>query len=371
MQNSSNFFAIILAGGSGQRLWPLSRGSTPKQLIPMPDGKSLLEAAFERVESVVPSAQRWVCAGNRYEEAVRERLPGLSCFIGEPCGRDTLAAVALSCAHAHAVNPDAIVALLTSDHIIQPGGVFRKALSEAFALVSAKSDVLVTFGVKPTSAATGYGYLELGGKFSETALWVKNFKEKPDSLTAEKYLAQGPSAYLWNSGMFVWRAERFLEVLAKYELDIARCIETVHAAIGTDAYDQILAKTYPLIAKKSVDYGVMEPASHDPDVRIMCIPLDLDWMDIGSWNIYGLLGDSDEYGNTAMLASREYDAPPVVFLDSKNTLAVSTDAQHLLACFGCENMVIVHTQDATLVCPRSRVEELKLLYAKAAEKGWG
>jgi mannose-1-phosphate guanylyltransferase len=366
-----NRYSVILAGGLGQRLWPLSRGSKPKQLIPVVEGKSLLEAAFERVEGVVPLEQRWVCAGSMYEEAIRVKLPWLAHFIGEPEGRDTLAAVALSCAHVYEVNHEAIVVFLTSDHVIRPVEVFKEALSEAFALVESQPDVLVTFGVKPSFASTGYGYLELGERLGRAALRVKCFKEKPDRQTAENYLAQGPEMYLWNSGMFVWRASRLLELLARYEPATAKSIASIQATIGTDEYPSTLAEVYPTIARKSVDYGIMEPASRAPEVQIACVPLDLEWIDVGSWNAYGTLGVPDGCSNTTMLAREGTGDASAIFLDSRNTLAVSTDPSHLIACFGCEDMVIVHTEDVTLVCPKSKVEEIKALYAKAAEKGWG
>ncbi len=365
MNSNYNRYCIILAGGSGQRLWPLSRQNMPKQLIPVLDGKSLLEAAFERVEGVVPVARRWVCAGSSWEAQICERLPELSKVVAEPIGRDTLPAIALSCAHAYAENPDAVVAFLTSDHVIQPVERFAQALSEAFSIVETDSDTLVTFGVVPTFAATGYGYLELGEALGHGGFAVRRFKEKPDKNTAEKYVARGSEAYLWNSGMFVWSAKRFLQLLAKYEPLIAAAINHIRSVIGTSEYDRILAEIYPTIAKKSVDYGIMEPASLDPSVRIACVPLDLTWMDIGSWNAYAALGHPDEFGNTAMLASAKGGSPAAIFLESTSNTVVSTDPDHLVALFGCDDMVVVHTPDATLVCPKNKAEDLKKLYPYA------
>lgn len=371
MRRIDNRYCVILAGGSGQRLWPLSRRNMPKQLIPVLAGKSLLEAAFERVDGVVPIERRWVCAGGAWECQIREKLPLLSRVIAEPLGRDTLPAVALSCAQAYSENPNAVVAFLTSDHVIKPVKKFARALAKAFSIVESDPKALVTFGVRPDFAATGYGYLELGDAVDEDAFEVRHFKEKPDRFTAERYLAQGPHAYLWNSGMFVWSAERFLNLLARYEPTIATAMETIRGAIGTDDYESVLAEIYPGIMKKSVDYGIMEPASLDPEVRIACVPLDLEWMDVGSWNAYATLGEIDGCSNAAILANQNSGEASVLFLNSHNTLAVSTDPTHLVACFGCEDMVVIHTPDATLVCPKSKAEDLKALYKVAAEKGWG
>jgi len=370
---NAHCYAVILAGGSGVRLWPLSRESMPKQLIPVLAGKSLMEAAFDRLEGVIPPEHRWICGGARYETAVRATIPAIGRYIGEPEGRDTLPAIALSCALMRKEHPDAIIAFLTSDHVIEPVERFREDLRTAFAAVEAHPDALVTFGVKPTFAATAYGYLELGEPL-ETAgagvdhgvpaaiRQVRRFREKPDLPTAERFVAEGPEHYLWNSGMFVFQASRFLQLVAKYEPAIANAIERIASAPNPEAQAALMHSLYPSIPKKSVDYGVMEPASQDPEATIACVPLALDWKDIGSWNAYGSLAQPDSQGNTGMLAAECDGALPILFKDSSSTLVVNTDSQHLVACLGCEDMVVVHTADATLVCPRSRVEEIKKLH---------
>jgi len=358
-------FSVILAGGSGIRLWPLSREAQPKQLIPVIGDKSLLEEAFDRLKGVVPDDHRWVCGSVRYEPAVRERIPSLSTYIGEPIGRDTLAAIGYSCAIVRAADPDAVVAILTSDHMIQPVDSFRVSLSRAFALVEKNPDFLLTFGVRPHFSATSYGYLELGESLTEDMIRrVRYFKEKPDFATAQAYLEAGESRYLWNSGMFVWKASRFLELLNRYEPEISSAIDEITNESDPIIRTALMEKIYPTIRKKSVDYGIMEPASQDPDVRIACIALDLDWKDIGSWTAYGSVAKTDMAGNAFMLAASGSVEAPVIFQDCNNTLVVSTVPNHLVACLGCEDMVIVHTADATLICPKSKVEELKMLHAE-------
>jgi len=368
-------YAVILAGGSGVRLWPLSRESMPKQLIPVLAGKSLMEAAFDRLQGVIPPERRWVCGGARYETVVKEKIPGIGRYIGEPEGRDTLPAIALSCALVRKEHPDAIIAFLTSDHVIEPVERFREDLRTAFAAVEAHPDALVTFGVKPTFAATAYGYLELGEPL-ETAgaeadhsvpsaiRQVRRFREKPDLPTAMRFVAEGPEHYLWNSGMFVFQASRFLQLVAKYEPAIANAIERIASAPNPEAQAALMHSLYPAIPKKSVDYGVMEPASQDPAVTIACVPLALDWKDIGSWNAYGTIASHDADGNASVLADGTKAQSQSVFVESRNTLAVSTDPAHLIACFGCEDLIVVHTADATLVCPAAKAEELKKLYTQ-------
>lgn len=356
-------FSVILAGGSGIRLWPLSRESLPKQLIPVLGNKSLLEEAYDRLETVLPSNNRWICGSARYEEEVRKYIPSISTYIGEPVGRDTLAAIGYSCAIAKSTDPAAIVAFLTSDHVIQPVDSFRVSLSKAFTMVEENPDLLLTFGVAPHFPATSYGYLELGDPISEgNVRYIRRFIEKPNFNTAQTYIKAGASQYLWNSGMFVWKASRFLELLCRYEPEIFFAIEKIVIESDPTFRASLMEKVYPTIRKKSVDYGIMEPASRDPDVRIACIPLDLDWRDIGSWTAYGSLAKADEYNNTAMLASSGKENVPVIFQDCNNTLVVSTAPSHLVACLGCEEMVIVHTTDATLICPKSKVEDIKKLH---------
>lgn len=366
-------YAIILAGGSGVRLWPLSRESMPKQLIPVQQGKSLLEAAFERLEGVVPPEHRWVCGGARYEDVVRTRLPNLGRYLGEPEGRDTLAAIGLSCALVRKEDPEATVAILTSDHVIEPVDDFRTALDFAFATAESSMQPLVTFGIAPTFAATAYGYLELGEPLmpGKEVRRVKRFCEKPNLSTAESFVAEGPARYLWNSGMFVFRASRLLELLARYEPATADIIANIASTASPDARAALLRERYPQIPKKSVDYGIMEPASKDPEVTIACVPLTLQWRDIGSWNAYATLGTPDAAGNTAILARGGSVEPSALFVESSGTLAVSTDPDHLIALLGCEDLVVVHTADTTLICPKTRAEELKKLHPLAVARGKG
>lgn len=358
-------FSVVLAGGSGIRLWPLSREKRPKQLIPLKGNKSLMEAAFERLDGVVPLERRWICGNARYEELVRKWIPSLSTYIGEPVGRDTLAAIGYSCARACSVDTDATMAFITSDHVIQPIEAFRCALENAFDLVEKNPDVLFTFGVKPDFPATSYGYLELGDSFDkQQTRKVLTFKEKPDLERAQDYLRAGPNRYLWNSGMFVWKATRFLELLERYEPDIATALYRITNESDLTRRSTLLELVYPTITKKSVDYGIMEPASKDPNVRIVCSALDLEWKDIGSWTTYGSLAEPDEGGNLFIETASKNDETSGIFMNCKNNLIVSEDPGHLIACFGCEDMVIVHTADATLVCPKTKVEDLKRLHSE-------
>ncbi len=361
-------YALVLAGGSGTRRWPLSREALPKQLAPLYGGRSLLEEAYARIDGLVPEERRFVCALERFRGAALERIPGLAApsrsglgrYIGEPEGRDTLAALALSSALIAREDPDATIAVFTSDHVIRPRSEFLAAVERAFLLAEARPDLLLTFGVRPDRAATGFGYLELGAEIEggSGARRVERFREKPDAESARAFLDAGPGRYLWNSGMFAWRASRFLELVARYEPDVAERALRLASAAGSPAWAEGLAEAYPGFKRISVDYGVMEPASADPRAGIAALPLQSEWLDIGSWTAYGGLLPRDGSGNAV-----QGDA---VLEECRDDVVVSAVDGHLVACLGVEGLVVVHTRDATMVCPASRADELKKLHAAAA-----
>jgi len=362
-------YALIIAGGSGTRLWPMSRAETPKQLIPLIDGKSLLRVAWDRLDGLVPVEQRYICAGDAHRDAMLEGLPGLTAdrYIGEPMGRDTLNAIALGAVAIAQQDPDpanATIAVFTADHVIEPIDAFQKAVARGYDLAEAEdTPTLVTFGIKPRSAATGYGYLQLGDAVDAAgdARIVDRFKEKPDEATAKQYLDAGPTKYLWNSGMFVWQAQTLLDCVEKYEPDVAERFIGIVDAWNTDHQDKVLADVYPTLKKTSVDFGVMEPASDDPDVRIAAVPMDVSWLDVGSWLSLAQTCTRDEAEN-ALAAKRH------IVMDCRNTLVFSSDPDHLVAAIGCDDMVVVHTPEATLVCPKDQAQRIKELHATVKER---
>lgn len=344
-------YVAVMAGGAGTRLWPLSRQGTPKQLLPMVGGKSLLRVSFERALAAVPPERILVVTGAAYVDRVREQLPEIpeENLLGEPVGRDSLGAAAWPAAVVARRDPDAVIAQLTADHIIEPLDVFVSSLNRAFEVAEESSDTLVTMGVVPMSPHTGYGYLHKAAQLERFpgVHEVAEFREKPDLPTAERYLASGE--YWWNSGMFVWNAQTFLRQVEQLEPAMAAGVKE----IARDP--EVLSKVFPTLPKVSVDYAVMEPVSRgDASASIVAVPLPVRWRDIGGFASLAEVLETDAEGNAV--------EGLVVTLDSHDNLILNTAGdEHVVAASGLSGMVIVHTPTATLVTTRVGAENVKLL----------
>ena len=361
-------FAVILAGGSGTRLWPMSRASLPKQMLPFIKGRSLLELAWERLEGIVEAERRLVCAGENHRDVIVKSIRGIApgCFLGEPVGRDTLNALGYTAAVVARRDPDATIGVFTADHLIEPHDRFRAVVSAGYELAEREKNVLVTFGIAPRYPATSYGYLSLGAPVSGTgrdarARVVERFREKPDRATAERWVAEGPSKFLWNSGMFVWKASTFLNCVRRYEPETFAALSRVADAWDTAGFPATMASVYPALKKISVDYAVMEKASRDPTVTVAALPMDLSWLDIGSWPAFAETCSTDPTGNAVAAESS-------LLVDTRGTLVASSDSRHLIATLGCDDLIVIHTPDATLVCRRDRAEDIKKLQALVSER---
>ena len=360
--------AVVMAGGSGTRLWPLSRGGRPKQLLDVVAGEdggahSLLAEAFARLETVLPADRIWVCTAARYGEQVRAALPRLrpDRLVLEPVARDTANAVGLTAALVADVDPDAELAVVSADHVIRPVERFAATLTTAYDVLAARPRSLVTLGIRPTAAATGFGYVQRGAATEVPGVAeAASFREKPDRATAEAYLASGE--YLWNSGMFVWRASTVLEALAEHLPDTAEGLRRITAAPAGPEREAVLSEVFPTLPRISVDYAVLEPAAAEPG-RVLVADLDVDWLDVGSWPSLAALLPVDGDGNAVR--------GPSLVVDSRRNIVLNDDPDHLVATVGLEDCIVVHTRDVTMVCPVADAQRVKELAEVVARRHAG
>lgn len=361
---------MIMAGGAGTRLWPLSRRDRPKQLLKFirrpgsGEAVSLLELSVSRLDGLIPPERTFVCTGESYRGAISEAMPWLAeeNVLGEPEGRDTVNAVGFAAAVLEKRDPEAVFCVLTADHVIEPVQEFQRLIDVGFRVVESDPTKLVTFSIQPTYAATGYGYVHRGQAIKGVAgaeglaFLVQRFVEKPDAERAEAYVASGE--YGWNSGMFVWKAATFLNYLKEHKRDNWEGLKEIQAAWGTERQQEVLRKVYPTLGKTSVDYAVMEPCSSEGHVATVL--MDLRWLDVGSWPSYAETVEADADGNRTV-------GGEVIAEDSRGNLVVGREGR-VYALLGCEGLVVVETEDVTLVMPRGRAEELKRLYARVPEQ---
>jgi len=354
--------AVIMAGGSGTRLWPLSRTARPKQLLDLVTGDdgvphSLLAEAFDRLLAVVPADRIWVCTAAGHGEGVQTALPRLrpDRLVLEPEARDTANAVGLAAAFVADADPDATLAVVSADHLIRPVERFAAALDTAFELVDRRPHALVTLAIRPTAPATGFGYVERGAPAELPGAYeVTAFREKPDRATAEAYLASG--RYSWNAGMFVWAARTLLDALAAHLPETADGLRRILAAADRQAAADAI---FPTFRKISVDYAVLEPASAEPG-RVLTVDMDVDWLDVGSWPALARTLGLDADGNAVR--------GPAVLLDSRRNVVVSYQPAHLVATVGLSDCLVVHTADVTMVCPLDQAERVKDLLAEVSRR---
>ena len=365
--------AMIMAGGSGTRLWPVSRDGQPKQLIefiPGEDGqpRSLLAIAAERLEGLVPSTERLICTGERYREQIRAVLPafGDAQILGEPAPRDTVNAVGFTAAVLAKQNNDAVFAVLTADHLIEPISIFQERLRLGFELVEQDPSRLVTFSIRPTYPATGFGYVERGAPIDSLpackvdgkpiAFGVTKFVEKPPLHKAQAYVESG--MFGWNSGMFVFHAQTVLDCLARYKPESHEGLIKIQNAWGTPDQERVLGEVYPTLPKTSVDYAIMEPASTDPKLEVCTVEMDVRWKDVGSWPSFFETRKAGEHGH------RTAGPGAAAFEGGSDSCVYNAEDGHTVALVGCEGLIVVHTPEATLVMPASEAQELKALHAK-------
>ncbi|HET7753474.1 MAG TPA: mannose-1-phosphate guanylyltransferase [Anaeromyxobacteraceae bacterium] len=344
--------AVVMAGGSGTRFWPLSRQAKPKQFLPLAGKLPLLAETVKRLPPLAPIARTYVACGPVHARGVRKLLPKLprENLLVEPVARNTAPCVGLAAIHVARRAPDGILAMLPADHHVSQPELFREAIATA-ARIAAGGDI-VTIGITPSRPETGYGYLEVGAPLAgETPVAggalpparVKRFVEKPDRARAEEYLRDG--GYLWNSGIFVFRADVILDEIARAMPELAKRLGAIAATLGTRGYAKALAQEFPACPSESIDYGVMERSS-----RIAVVPADFGWSDVGSFAAIPEVRAADGDGNVA--------TGDALVIDGKDNVVLA-DAGRLVAVVGASGLVVVDAGDALLVCPRERAQDVK------------
>lgn len=353
----SHVYAMIMAGGRGERFWPLSTSRKPKQLLNLFGDRSLLEDAVARIEPLIPPENVYVITNAEIVDATRAAVPGVppDNIVGEPCGRDTAAACACGLALIRNRDPEGVICVLTADHVIEDHEVFLQTLREG-AAVAAAEDVLLTIGIRPQFPSTGFGYIEAGDDHGHGgALRMRRalrFVEKPDRSTAEQYVAAGN--YYWNAGMFIWSCRSLATALAKHRPPLAEMVERLEGVPAGESFIAALGEAYADLEKISVDYAIMEKADN-----IITIEGVFTWDDVGSWPALANHFPADDAGNVT-----RGDAE---VLDGRNNIIVSQD--RLTALIGVQDLVVVQAEGATLVCHRDRAQDVKAIVRRLSEGG--
>jgi len=338
-------YAVILAGGSGTRFWPLSRRKRPKQLLTVLGKKTLLEATVERIQSVIPPARIYVYTNDILKAACARCLRSIprSQIVAEPAARNTAPAIGLAAHEILRRDPEGIMVVLPSDHVIQEAARFRRVLRAACAWASEEGRSII-IGLKPTRPETGYGYIQKGDRAGQSAgeeiFTVERFTEKPPLETAREYVTSG--RYLWNGGMFIWRASTLLRHLERAKPAMARGLAKIARAGGVHA-SSALRRIFPRLEKISIDYALMENITN-----CFVIEADIGWSDVGSWGVVHELQPKDGQGNVRPATS--------LSLDSSGNMILAP--RKFVVTIGVQNLVIIETDDALLVVPRDRSQEV-------------
>jgi mannose-1-phosphate guanylyltransferase len=355
-----NVYPVVMAGGSGTRFWPLSRQDRPKQFLPLSGGTPLLVATVERLPPLAGLDRTYVVCGPVHAGPVRRMLPRLprENVVVEPCARNTAPCVGLAALHVARRDPTGIMAVLPADHHIARPAAFRAALAAAARV--ARRGSIVTIGVRPDRPETGFGYLKVGapldpsrssGKLAAHA--VERFVEKPDRTTAERYLADG--SYLWNSGIFVFRADVILDEIRRVMPALGGALDRIGAALGTRRAARVLGEVFPGCPSISIDYGVMEKSD-----RIAVVPADFGWNDVGSFAALSDVRPRDRDGNVV-----EGEA---LVLDGRDNVVLASGGRPV-AVIGMEDVIVADAGDAVLVCPRDRAQDVRKAVEELKRRG--
>ncbi|MBR2283874.1 MAG: mannose-1-phosphate guanylyltransferase [Ruminococcus sp.] len=347
--------AVIMAGGRGERFWPKSRNSCPKQFLSLTsDGATMIQKTVRRLSPLVSPDDVFIVTNAAYKELVLDQLPDIpeENILAEPCARNTAPCIALAAAVIEKKYGEAVMIVLPSDHLIGYEDIFVNTLKKAVKKARAGRN-LVTVGITPTYPETGYGYIEIKvSESEETAYSVNRFVEKPDLATAKKYYSSGK--YLWNSGMFVWKVSSIMSAFEQLMPEVYEGAERIGAAYGTDSYTTVLIDEYEKFPSESVDFGIMEKAGD-----IYTIPGSFGWDDVGSWLALERINETDDGSN--------FMSGDVISVDTKRT-TVCAEGGRLVAAVGLRDLIVVDTGDAVLVCSKNSTQDVKKVIAELKAK---
>jgi mannose-1-phosphate guanylyltransferase len=353
-----NYYAVIMAGGGGTRLWPLSRKETPKQMLSLASERTLYQLACDRLKNIFPAERIFVVTVADQIKALSEQTPEIPSenFLIEPMPKGTATVVAYAASVLQKRDPNAVMAVLTADHMIENIAMFEQVLNTAYA--AAQEKYLVTLGIVPTFASTGYGYIHRTRNeitdFELPVFSVAQFREKPDSETAEKMIADGN--FDWNSGMFIWRVDQVLSEFSRLMPELYDKMQTMFASDDADEVQNQIKKLWPTITPQTIDYGIMEHAEN-----VVVIPAaDLQWNDVGSWDSLFDVLQSDENCNIILGADH-------LGIDTNDSLVCSNQKGRMIVTIGVKDLVIVDTGDAVLISDRNRVQDVKEVVKKLQE----
>jgi len=338
---------MIMAGGKGERFWPMSTTSKPKQLLPILSEKSMIEETVERLLGLVDYKNIFISTNINLVEPIKQLLPQIpeENYIIEPVGRDTAPAIGLAAAYISKRNPGSVMVVLPADHLILEKDIFQKDL-EIASKIAQDTECLLTFGIKPSYPSTGYGYIELGevinNKYENPAYEVKKFKEKPDLMLAKQYVSQGN--YVWNSGMFVWNTNAILAAIEKYLPDLFSGLMEIQESIDTEKEKETIEKLFGEFQKISIDYGVIEKADN-----VLCLKAQFTWDDVGSWSALERIKKSDENKN---IVRSEWQG-----IDTKNCIIINDEG--LIATIGINNLIMVKQNKSLLIADKTKEQDVK------------
>jgi mannose-1-phosphate guanylyltransferase len=362
--NNSDFYVVIPAGGSGTRLWPVSRKTKPKFLFDLTnDGKSLIQATYDRLTDVVKDNDNddkiLIVTGEKHKTGISEQLPGVqdSAFITEPSPKDSMAAIALAAAVLQKRHGDVIMGSFAADQVIKGGAKFATQVNDA--IVTAREGYVVTIGIMPSTPSTAFGYIEADERLSNdlpsTVLKVKSFTEKPDATTAGEYLRSG--SYFWNAGMFIAKTSTVLDALKKYHPELSEGVEKIAQAWDTDSRNDVLSQVWDGLEKIAIDYAIIEPLGDEG--KVAAVPATFTWSDIGDFDSVGDIS-ATKIGETNVILG---DDDSVISLNSEHNVVYSGIGRKIVL-IGVEDFAVVDTDDVLLVMPRSNSQDVK----KATDK---